>query len=80
MVVAGGAVLLADADAEADRVGETLDVIVRDRGLRDAMALAARSLARPDAAERVADLVERHARPVDRITVDDRGSHKDGRP
>jgi undecaprenyldiphospho-muramoylpentapeptide beta-N-acetylglucosaminyltransferase len=84
MVDAGGALLLADADADADRVGETLDALVRDRGRREDMARAARSLARPDAAERVADLVERHARRVPSddtgITADDGGSNKDGRP
>jgi UDP-N-acetylglucosamine--N-acetylmuramyl-(pentapeptide) pyrophosphoryl-undecaprenol N-acetylglucosamine transferase len=61
MVDAGGAVLLADAEAEPDRLAEVLDSLTRDRGRRGDMARAARSLARPDAAERVADLVERHA-------------------
>jgi undecaprenyldiphospho-muramoylpentapeptide beta-N-acetylglucosaminyltransferase len=62
MVDAGGAVLLADSEVEPDRVGEVLDSLVRDRGRRDDMARAARSLARPDAAEQVAELIERHAR------------------
>ena len=61
MVDAGGAVLLADAAAEPDRLAEVLDSLVRDRGRRGDMARAARSLARPDAAEQVADLIERHA-------------------
>ncbi|MEO8692267.1 MAG: undecaprenyldiphospho-muramoylpentapeptide beta-N-acetylglucosaminyltransferase [Acidimicrobiales bacterium] len=63
MVDAGGALLLRDADATAGRVAELLDSLVRDRDRRDQMAAGARSLARPDAAERVADLVELHARP-----------------
>lgn len=79
MVEAGGACLLADADANPDRVGEVLDSLVRDRGRRDDMANAARSLARPDAADRVADLVERHARPAGRITMHDGGTNQDGR-
>ena len=62
MAEAGGAVLLADGDATPDRVRDTLDVLVRNRDARRRMAGAARSLARPDAAERVADLVEHHAR------------------
>jgi undecaprenyldiphospho-muramoylpentapeptide beta-N-acetylglucosaminyltransferase len=66
MVAAGGAVLLRDGDADRDRVAELLDSLVRDRGRRDQMADGARSLARPDAAERVADLVELHARPAAR--------------
>jgi undecaprenyldiphospho-muramoylpentapeptide beta-N-acetylglucosaminyltransferase len=63
MVDAGGAILLTDSEADSGRVAEVLDTLVRDRVRRDHMANAARSLARPDAAERVADLVERHARP-----------------
>ncbi|MEO5841298.1 MAG: undecaprenyldiphospho-muramoylpentapeptide beta-N-acetylglucosaminyltransferase [Acidimicrobiales bacterium] len=63
MVEAGGACLLTDADADPDHVADVLDGLVRDRDRRVRMAGAARSLARPDAAERVADLVERNARP-----------------
>ena len=62
MADAGGAVLLTDGDATPERVRDTLDVLVRNRDTRRRMADAARSLARPDAAERVADLVEHHAR------------------
>jgi UDP-N-acetylglucosamine:LPS N-acetylglucosamine transferase len=89
MVDAGGASLLVDAETDGDRVGEVLDPLVRDHEQRDRMAAAARSLARPDAAERVADLVERHARGrgivdagiVDAgITADDDGTNQDGRP
>jgi UDP-N-acetylglucosamine--N-acetylmuramyl-(pentapeptide) pyrophosphoryl-undecaprenol N-acetylglucosamine transferase len=89
MVDAGGASLLVDAETDGDRVGEVLDPLVRDHEQRDRMAAAARSLARPDAAERVADLVERHARGrgiVDTgivdigITADDDGTNQDGRP
>ena len=84
MVAAGGATLLADSQATPERVGETLDILVRDRGSRDNMANGARSLARPDAAERVADLIERHARShgamEPRITVDNGHSNQNGRP
>jgi undecaprenyldiphospho-muramoylpentapeptide beta-N-acetylglucosaminyltransferase len=59
---AGGALMITDADATEEQVRATLDAVVRDPALRDRMAIAARSLARPDAADRVADLVERHAR------------------
>jgi undecaprenyldiphospho-muramoylpentapeptide beta-N-acetylglucosaminyltransferase len=82
MVDAGGALLLADSEADADRIAAVLDSLVRDRGRRDLMASAARSLARPDAAEQVADLVERHARRVvadTGITVDNGDSNQDGR-
>ena len=87
MVDAGGALLLVDAEANADHIGELLDSLVRDRGRRDDMATAARSLARPDAAERVADLVELHARARVRrapgvspgITADNGDSNQNGR-
>jgi undecaprenyldiphospho-muramoylpentapeptide beta-N-acetylglucosaminyltransferase len=62
MVDAGGARLLADRDATESRVRAELDALVRDRATRHSMATAARTLARPDAAARVAALVEQHAR------------------
>ena len=63
LVDAGGAFLVTDADATPEHVRATLDLLVRDAALRDRMVSATRSLARPDAADRVADLVEQHARP-----------------
>ena len=65
IVDSGGARLLVDADATASRVRDLLDELVRDPQARQRMAQAARALARPDAAERVAELLERHARRAD---------------
>ncbi len=58
---AGAAVLLPDERCDARRLADELDAL-RDPGRRAAMADAARGLARPDAAARVADLVEETAR------------------
>lgn len=62
LVRAGAAVVVADADLTAERLVAELDPLLADPGRLRAMGEAARELARPDAAERVADLVERHAR------------------
>ena len=59
---AGAAVLVPDGELDADRLEVELDRLVEDRAGRVAMAGAARRLGRPDAAERVAALVEQHAR------------------
>jgi UDP-N-acetylglucosamine--N-acetylmuramyl-(pentapeptide) pyrophosphoryl-undecaprenol N-acetylglucosamine transferase len=59
---AGGAVLLADADCDAERLGALLDELVGDPDRRERMAAAARTLGRPDAADAVAALAEAHAR------------------
>ena len=59
---AGAAVLVPDGELDADRLEAELDRLVEDRAERRAMAGAARRLGRPDAAERVAALVEQHAR------------------
>jgi UDP-N-acetylglucosamine--N-acetylmuramyl-(pentapeptide) pyrophosphoryl-undecaprenol N-acetylglucosamine transferase len=59
---AGGGVLVADADLTAERLAEELDALLGDRARLAAMGAAARSLGRPDAAARVAELVARHAR------------------
>ena len=91
MVDAGGALLLTDAATDGDGIAALLDPLVRDHDQRERMARAARSLARPEAAERVADLVERHAGIVDAgivdagivdagITADGDESNQDGRP
>ena len=48
---------LLDGSALEDLLGE----ILSDPPRRDAMAEAARSMARPDAADRVVDLILRHA-------------------
>ncbi len=59
---AGAAVLVPDAELDADRLEAELDRLVEDPADRQRMADAARLLGRPDAAERVATLVEQHAR------------------
>lgn len=67
LVRGGGAVLVPDADFDADRLVREVSLLLEDPGdatpKLEAMAAAARSLARTDAADRVADLVEAHARP-----------------
>jgi undecaprenyldiphospho-muramoylpentapeptide beta-N-acetylglucosaminyltransferase len=62
LVGAGAAVLVPDAELTADRLERELAPVVDDRERRAAMHRAARGLGRPDAAHRVADLVEEHAR------------------
>jgi UDP-N-acetylglucosamine--N-acetylmuramyl-(pentapeptide) pyrophosphoryl-undecaprenol N-acetylglucosamine transferase len=62
LVRAGAAVLVPDAELDTDRLEAELSPLLAEPGRLDAMARAARTLATPDAAERVADLVEQHAR------------------
>jgi UDP-N-acetylglucosamine--N-acetylmuramyl-(pentapeptide) pyrophosphoryl-undecaprenol N-acetylglucosamine transferase len=66
LVRAGGAVLVADDDFDTDRLVAEVDSLLAPGAdgapAFVAMAAAAASLARPDAADRVADLVEAHAR------------------
>ena len=57
------AVLVPDAECTPERLAAELEPLLADAARLDAMARAASALARPDAAERVALLVERHARP-----------------
>jgi UDP-N-acetylglucosamine:LPS N-acetylglucosamine transferase len=61
LVRAGAAVVVADDEFDVDRMVDEVDRLVAG-GRLDEMADAARSLGRPDAAEAVADLVERSAR------------------
>jgi undecaprenyldiphospho-muramoylpentapeptide beta-N-acetylglucosaminyltransferase len=61
LVEAGAAVLVADADCDVDRLESELDRILAP-GEAERMGAAAARLGRPDAAARVADLVERSAR------------------
>lgn len=56
LVAAGAAVLVDDAALDADRMAHEVEALV-DGGRLTAMADAARSLGRPDAADAVADLV-----------------------
>ena len=62
LVAAGAARLLADADCDGDSLAAVLTDIVDEPGRLDAMAAASRRLGRPDAAARVAELLEEHAR------------------
>jgi len=59
---AGAAVLLPDSELTGARLRSEVDALVADASRRDAMAAASRGLGRPDAADRVAELVEEHAR------------------
>ena len=61
-VEAGAAMLVADGELTVDRLEAELGRLVDDRDRRQAMAAAMRSLARPDAADQVAELVEARAR------------------
>ena len=58
---AGAAVVLREGELSAERLAETLAGLLNDPARLAAMSSAARSMARPDAAERLADLVERVA-------------------
>lgn len=62
LVRAGAAILVPDDELDGDRVARELQPLLDQPGRLVAMGDAARSLARPDAADRVADLVEANAR------------------
>jgi UDP-N-acetylglucosamine--N-acetylmuramyl-(pentapeptide) pyrophosphoryl-undecaprenol N-acetylglucosamine transferase len=55
---AGGAVVIREDALSAESLAETLQRLLADPGKLSAMAAASRSVARPDAAERLADVVE----------------------
>src|SRR5205807_8406402 len=55
---AGGGVLLPDADCTPERLAAEVDALLADAARLTVMGKAAHALARPDAADRVADLVE----------------------
>jgi UDP-N-acetylglucosamine--N-acetylmuramyl-(pentapeptide) pyrophosphoryl-undecaprenol N-acetylglucosamine transferase len=63
LVKSGGAVLVPDAELDADRLVREVDALLDDDDRREAMAAAARAWARPDAAAAIARLAESHARP-----------------
>ena len=54
---AGAAEVIADAEATAERVAGSLDAILGDEALQQTMRDASRSLGRPDAAQRLAEVV-----------------------
>ena len=58
----GAAVVVPDAEFTVDRLAAELEPLLADPARLEVMGGAARTLARPDAAERVASLVEEHAR------------------
>ena len=58
LVAAGAAILVPDAECDADRLEREATPVLADADLRMTMAAAARSIGRPDAARRVADLLE----------------------
>jgi UDP-N-acetylglucosamine--N-acetylmuramyl-(pentapeptide) pyrophosphoryl-undecaprenol N-acetylglucosamine transferase len=62
LVDVGGAVLVPDAELDADRLACEVDQLLGNEGTRVAMAQAARSWARPDAAGAIAALARSHAR------------------
>jgi UDP-N-acetylglucosamine--N-acetylmuramyl-(pentapeptide) pyrophosphoryl-undecaprenol N-acetylglucosamine transferase len=58
----GGAVVVADAELDDERLRHEVDAVLAEPGRLRRMATAARSFARPDAADRVAGLAIHHAR------------------
>ena len=62
LVDAAAAVLVPDDDCDADRLASVLDGLLDDPGRLRTMGEAARSLGRPDAAERICEIVVAHAR------------------
>jgi UDP-N-acetylglucosamine--N-acetylmuramyl-(pentapeptide) pyrophosphoryl-undecaprenol N-acetylglucosamine transferase len=62
LVAAGAAVLVPDAECTAARLAAELEPLLADPTRLDAMGAAARTLARPHAADDLADLVESTAR------------------
>ena len=62
LVAAGAAVLLPDADVDAERLDEIVSGLIAAPGRLAEMAAAARTVAFPEAADLVADLIEDHAR------------------
>jgi UDP-N-acetylglucosamine--N-acetylmuramyl-(pentapeptide) pyrophosphoryl-undecaprenol N-acetylglucosamine transferase len=61
LVDAGAAVMVRDAEFDTDRLERELEPLVADADRRARMAAGARTVGRPDAAARVADLIERYA-------------------
>ena len=62
LVDVGAAEVLSDADLSGPRLGAAIQSLIADPARREAMERACKQVARPDAAQRVADLVEEHAR------------------
>jgi undecaprenyldiphospho-muramoylpentapeptide beta-N-acetylglucosaminyltransferase len=62
IVDAGGAVLVPDDELDGPRLAREIDALLADRARLVTLGERSRAVARPDAAERVADLVEEAAR------------------
>jgi UDP-N-acetylglucosamine--N-acetylmuramyl-(pentapeptide) pyrophosphoryl-undecaprenol N-acetylglucosamine transferase len=62
LVAAGAAVLIPDGELDGERLAGELDALLADTERLRAMGAAARELGHPDAAARVAALVQAHAR------------------
>lgn len=62
LVDVGAARLVPDAELDADRARSEIEALLDDPRRREQMARAARTLARPDAAAAVVDVVTAHAR------------------
>jgi UDP-N-acetylglucosamine--N-acetylmuramyl-(pentapeptide) pyrophosphoryl-undecaprenol N-acetylglucosamine transferase len=61
-VVAGAAVLIPDAELDGARLVREIEPMLEAPGILERMSQGARALARPDAASRVAALMEQVAR------------------
>jgi undecaprenyldiphospho-muramoylpentapeptide beta-N-acetylglucosaminyltransferase len=64
LVEAGAAVLLTDAECDGDRLEKEVGALLDDPERLEAMGRAAKAVVRPDAADRLAELVERAASRV----------------
>jgi UDP-N-acetylglucosamine--N-acetylmuramyl-(pentapeptide) pyrophosphoryl-undecaprenol N-acetylglucosamine transferase len=64
LVRAGAATMLLDPDLDGERLATALRPLLEDAGLRTRMAAAARTVGRPDAAARVADVCAAQIRAV----------------
>ncbi len=62
LVAAGAAIMVPDDECSAERLDSELTALLADAGRLAAMGAAARELGHPDAAARVAELVDAHAR------------------
>ena len=58
VAVAGAALVIDDAALTGEALASSVAALAADRSLRDRMGAAARTLARPDAAERIADVAD----------------------
>jgi UDP-N-acetylglucosamine--N-acetylmuramyl-(pentapeptide) pyrophosphoryl-undecaprenol N-acetylglucosamine transferase len=62
LALAGAAHVLPDAQCTPSALDDVVSALLADTGELARMGVAARALARPDAAARLADVVEEHAR------------------